>query len=106
VLTLNNRASTGRRIAQRTGRLVDHIDHINHTVLVQLVRCLFSGGLSWHGGETLSRWDARRRLMICASAQGEVGEKVKIYKWKIDGLDGPDANKVFRGTWSPAVGFR
>jgi hypothetical protein len=72
--------------------------------------CLFSQGF-WraflgHGGETLSRWDARRRLMICASAQGEVGEKVKIYKWKIDGLDGPDANKVFRGTWSPAVGFR
>jgi hypothetical protein len=44
--------------------------------------------------------------MICASAQGEVGEKVKICKWKIDGLDGPVANKVFRGTWSPAVGFR
>jgi hypothetical protein len=32
--------------------------------------------------------------------------KLRVYKWEIKGLDGADANKVFRGTWSPAVGYR
>ena len=37
-----------------------------------------------------------------ASLPGETDsgrmEKAKVYKWEIKGLDGPDANKVFRGS--------